>query len=54
MNFVHDALSDGQRFRILAVVNDRKESLRLVAHTSLPGGRGIRELETLRSARKMS
>ena len=45
MDFVHDALSDGRRFRILAVVDDyTRESLFLVADTSLPGGRVIRSL----------
>lgn len=48
MDFVHDALSDGRRFRILAVVDDyTRENLCLVADTSLPGGRVIRELEAL-------
>ena len=48
MDFVHDALSDGRRFRILAVVDDyTREKLCLVADTSLPGGRVIRELEAL-------
>jgi len=38
MDFVHDALSDGCRFRILAVVDDyTRESLCLVADTSLRG-----------------
>lgn len=48
MDFVHDALSDGRRFRILAVVDDyTRENLCLVADTSLPGGRVIRELEAV-------
>ncbi len=48
MDFVHDALSDGRRLRILAVVDDyTRESLCLVADTSLPGGWVIRELEAL-------
>ena len=48
MDFVHDALVDGRRFRILAVVDDyTRENLCLVADTSLPGGRVIRELEAL-------
>ena len=38
MDFVHDALVDGRRFRILAVVDDySRESLCLVPDTSLPG-----------------
>jgi len=48
MDFVHDALSDGRRFRILAVVDDHtRENLCLVADTSLPSGRVIRELEAV-------
>ena len=48
MDFVQDALSDGRRFQILAVVDDdTRESLCLVADTWLPGGRVIRELEAL-------
>jgi putative transposase len=39
MDFVHDALSDGRRFRILAVVDDyTRENLCLVADTSLAVG----------------
>lgn len=48
MDFVHDTLVDGRRFRILSVVDDHtRESLCLVADTSLSGGRVIRELEAL-------
>ena len=48
MDFVHDALVDGRRFRTLAVVDDyTRENLCLVADTSLPGGRVIRELEAV-------
>ena len=48
IDFVHDALSDGRRFRILAAVDDyTRENLCLVAGTLLPGGRVIRELEAL-------
>ena len=48
MDFVHDALVDGRRFRILAVVDDyTRENLCLIADTSLPGGRVIRELEAV-------
>jgi len=46
--FVHDALSDGRRFRILAVVDDyTRENLCPVPDTSLPGARVIRELEAV-------
>ena len=52
MDCVHDALSDGRRFRILAVVDDyTRENLCLVADTSLPGGRVIREPEALVTTR---
>lgn len=52
MDFVHDALIDGRRFRVLTVVDDyTRESLCLVADTSLPGGRVIRELEAVVAAR---
>ena len=48
MDFVHDTLVDGRRFRILSVVDDyTRESLCLVADTSLSGSRVIRELEAL-------
>jgi putative transposase len=48
MDFVHDALVDGRRFRILAVVDDyTRENLCLVADNSLPGDRVIRELEAV-------
>jgi putative transposase len=48
MDFVHDTLVDGRRFRILSVVDDyTRESLCLVADTSLPGGRVIRDLQAV-------
>jgi len=48
MDFVHDTLVDGRRFRILAVVDDyTRENLCLVADSSLPGDRVIRELEAV-------
>ena len=48
MDFVHDALADGRRFRILSVVDDyTRENLCLVPDTSLPGVRVIRELEAV-------
>jgi putative transposase len=43
-----DAFTDGRRFRILAVVDDfARECLALVADTSLPGLRVVRELEAV-------
>jgi putative transposase len=48
MDFVSDTLTDGRRFRILAVVDDyTRESLCLVADTSLSGLRVVRELDAL-------
>jgi putative transposase len=48
MDFVSDTLTDGRRFRILAVVDDyTRESLCLVADTSLSGVRVVRELDAL-------
>jgi putative transposase len=52
LDFLSDALGDGRRFRILAVVDDfTRECLTLVADTSLPGIRVVRELEALVSRR---
>jgi putative transposase len=52
MDFVSDAMTDGRRFRILAVVDDfTRECLCLVADTSLPGGRVVRELDRLIAVR---
>jgi putative transposase len=46
LDFVHDQLSDGRRFRILAIVDDfTRECLVLVADTSLSGLRIGRELD---------
>lgn len=48
LDFVSDALSDGRRFRILAVVDDfSRECLGLVADTSLSGARVARELDAI-------
>jgi putative transposase len=52
MNFVSDTLTDGRRFRILAVVDDfTRECLCLVADTSLSGVRVVRELDKLIACR---
>ena len=52
LDFLSDAFSDGRRFRILAIVDDfTRECLALVADTSLPGLRVVRELDTLIAAR---
>jgi len=48
LDFVSDQLTDGRRFRILAVVDDcTRECLALVADTSLSGMRVGRELDRL-------
>jgi len=48
MDFVHDQLSDGRRFRILAIVDDfTRECLALVANTSLSGLRVGRALDAI-------
>jgi putative transposase len=54
LDFVSDALTDGRRFRILAVVDDHtRENLALVADTSLSGLRVTRELDRIISERGM-
>jgi putative transposase len=53
LDFVSDAFTDGRRFRILAVVDDyTRESLALVADTSLSGLRVARELDAALAAWK--
>ena len=48
LDFVSDQLTEGRRFRILTVVDDRtRECLALVADTSLSGTRVARELDRL-------
>ena len=48
IDFVADVLSDGRRFRILAVVDDfTRECLALVVDTSLSGARVARELDRI-------
>ena len=48
LDFVSDALTDGRRLRILAVVDDfTRECLCLIADTSLSGKRVARELDAL-------
>ena len=48
LDFLSDALTDGRRFRVLAVVDDcSRECLALVADTSLSGLRVVRELDAL-------
>ena len=48
VDFVHDQLSNGQRFRILNVIDDvTKECLAAVADTSISGRRVARELDAI-------
>ena len=48
LDFLSDAFIDGRRFLILAVVDDfTRECLALIADTSLPGLRVVRELEAI-------
>ena len=52
LDFLSDALADGRRFRILAIVDDfTRECLALVPDTSLPGLRVVRELDGLIASR---
>ena len=52
LDFLSDAFTDGRRFRILAIVDDfTRECLALVADTSLPGLRVVRELEAVIACR---
>jgi putative transposase len=57
LDFVHDTISDGRKFRILAIVDDfTRESVRLIADTSISGARVARELDiamTLRGAKPL-
>ncbi|GHE62448.1 hypothetical protein GCM10019059_22480 [Camelimonas fluminis] len=46
LDFLSDTISDGRRFRVLAIVDDyTRECLALVADTSLSGLRVARELD---------
>jgi putative transposase len=48
LDFVSDTLSDGRRFRTLAIVDDfSRECLTMVVDTSLGGVHVVRELERL-------
>jgi putative transposase len=52
LDFVADQMTDGRRFRILAIVDDcTRECLALVADTSLSGVRVARELDRLLAVR---
>lgn len=55
LDFVFDALADGRRFRILAVVDDfSRECLALVSDTALSGARVARELDAVIARRGRS
>ena len=48
LDFIHDQLTDGRRFRILAVVDDcTRQCLALIADTSISGRRVARELDDI-------
>jgi putative transposase len=48
VDFVHDQLSNGRRFRILNVIDDvTKECLAAIADTSISGRRAARELDAV-------
>ena len=48
LDFVSDSFTDGRRFRVLTVVDDRaRECLALVVDTSLSGRRVVRELDAI-------
>ena len=52
LDFVSDALADGRRFRIFAVVDDfTRECLALIADTSLSSLRVVRELDAIVAVR---
>ena len=52
LDFLSDALADGRRFRIPAIVDDfTRECLLLAPDTSLPGVRVVRELNGLIATR---
>jgi putative transposase len=52
LDFQSDTLADGRRFRIFAVVDDfTRECLALIADTSLPSSRVVRELDAIVIAR---
>jgi putative transposase len=48
LDFVHDQMASGRRFRILNIVDDvTRECLAAIPDTSIPGVRVVRELTTL-------
>lgn len=54
MDFLHDRLADGRRFRVLTMVDDySRECPALVADTSLTGARVVQVLECLAEAQSL-
>ena len=54
MDFLHDRLADGRRFRVLTMVDAySRESPAIVADTSLPGARVVEVLERLAENRSL-
>jgi putative transposase len=52
LDFVHDQMTDGRRFRVLAVVDDcTRECLALIPDTSISGVRVARELDVILTRR---
>jgi putative transposase len=52
LDFVHDQMANGRRFRILNIVDDvTRECLAAIADTSISGGRVARELTALMARR---
>lgn len=48
LDFVHDQLANGRRFRVLNIVDDvTRECLRAIPDTSISGKRVVRELDSL-------
>lgn len=48
LDFIHDQMTDGRRFRILGIVDDcTRECLGLIADTSISGRRVARELDRI-------
>lgn len=48
VDFISDALTDGRRFRLLAIMDQcSREAISIAADTSMPGLRVVRELEYL-------
>lgn len=48
MDFVHDQMTDGRRFRVLTIVDDcTRECLALIPDTSISGARVTRELDAI-------